>query len=118
MSEHEPTTPMSAEDLLDGIIWHGDHDVRAQVAAVMEYLCSRLNRLQAIVDKLPKTGDGMPVVPGMEVWVYDDLNDCFPSEEVEVEIPSILLGVEAWSDCYSTKEAAEAAAKERTDADS
>ena len=40
---------------------------RQAVQAIAE-----INRLRAIVDKLPKTADGVPVVPGMEVWVLAD----------------------------------------------
>ena len=34
-----------------------------------ECLQSRIAKLEAIVDKLPKTDDGVPVVPGLEVWI-------------------------------------------------
>ena len=59
-------------------------------------------RLQAIVDKLPKTADGVPVVPGMEVWDLSKPNS-FPSKVNGVSAPGV-----GWYECrYSTREAAE-----------
>lgn len=59
---------------------------------------AEVERLQAIVDKLPKTADGVPVVPGMVVWK----SNCEPTNV------GMLLGT--WvCQCYSTHEAAEAA---------
>ena len=31
-------------------------------------LIGEIDRLRAIVDKLPKTADGVPITPGMDVW--------------------------------------------------
>ena len=36
-----------------------------------EEVLAEIERLKAIVDKLPKTADGVPVVPGMRVWRHD-----------------------------------------------
>lgn len=35
----------------------------------------RADRLQAIVDTLPNTADGVPVGLGMDVWMFDHAND-------------------------------------------
>ena len=67
---------------------------------------AKIAELEDIVDKLPTTADGVPVVPGMEIWHPDGRTgtasiayygrDCFPSYVVAEY-------------CYSTREAAEAA---------
>ena len=68
-----------------------------------------LERLRAIVDKLPKTADGVPVVPGLDnVWVKNGPN-VRPSESMTTWR---LLQVRR-SYCYSTREAAEAAKQEQ-----
>ena len=79
------------------------------------WLEAELERLRAIVDKLPRTADGVPVVPGMEVyypirsgtrqgeilqqWVNDSL-DVTPCRSTN------RVAIYSW---YSTREAAEAA---------
>ena len=40
---------------------HDDHSVGDEAAV-------RIAELEAIVAKLPKTADGVPITPGMEVW--------------------------------------------------
>jgi hypothetical protein len=72
---------------------------------------------EAIVDRLPKTADGVPVVPGMELWHAGtswsgkgDYAWCFyrrPSSG-ELEVVFTLCSVLV-SQCYSTRAAAEAA---------
>ena len=71
-----------------------------------------IGRLRAIVDKLPKTANGVPVVPGMKLW---DANvSLAPYGPIDV----VMAGNDGdyyqphewdWDNCYSTKEAAEAA---------
>lgn len=65
-------------------------------------------RLRAIVDKLPRTADGVVVTPGMKVWRYSDgslaawMSDLMAYRwEAEINPAS----------AYSTPEAAEAARK-------
>lgn len=50
--------------------------------AERDALKAKILQLQAIVDRLPKTADGVPVAPGMMVWTPDDLDD-----------PSLVTGV-------------------------
>ena len=38
-------------------------------------LKNQLARLQAIVDKLPKTAEGVPIIPMMRVWVNEAWED-------------------------------------------
>lgn len=64
--------------------------------------------LRAIVARLPKTADGVPVVPGQMVWATLD----GAIEEVEIQRPG-KRGT--YVGCYSTHEAAEAARKEAAD---
>ncbi len=76
----------------------------------------------AIVDKLPKTADGVPVVPGMTVWVVGDYGDGRSIHEFVVWCLSHRTGDDGgttgstfcWGhgDSYSTREAAEAAREE------
>ena len=69
--------------------------------------------LRAIVDKLPKTADGVPVVLGMNVWWPTDS----PHIVREMGHPhGLVLDTDRSrtyyvpaSDCFSTREAAEAA---------
>ena len=55
----------------------------------------------AIVHKLPKTADGVPVVPDMEIWFRGEKG---PQRS---QIPNFEF--RKFDDCYSTREAAEAA---------
>lgn len=71
-------------------------------------------RLQAIVDKLPKTADGVPVVPEMPLYMPGSntvgevnpmtVNDGYSWPNANGSSPASRL-----DDCYSTREAAEAA---------
>ena len=79
-------------------------------------------RLRAIVDKLPKTADGVPVVPGMEVWAKKNPSDSTVQSFIVCQDSvwaSRFGGMSragAWliSKCYSTREAAEAAGKDES----
>ena len=79
-----------------------------------ECLITAFAAAQAVVDKLPKTVDGVPIVPGMTVWPRGDL---FIGDEQGAVVKLILwddLSGEVELDarhCYST-EAAALAAKE------
>ena len=78
----------------------------------------RIADLQAIVDKLPKTADGVPVVPGEYVWTpgcamwivcrgngSSDYSETLAAEPNAYDMdPSMPVRF-----CYSTREAAEAA---------
>ena len=73
---------------------------------------AEFERLQAIVDRLPKTADGVPVVPGMEVWGQFEYR-C--NIENAIVLESIYSdAVPASQFWYSTCEAAEAARAEVT----
>lgn len=78
----------------------------------------------AIVDKLPKTKDGVSVVPGEDVVWHPEVKSNV-SNELQAMAIDIDGGAAWWrtpkdrrfvSDCYSTREAAEAARKEGDDA--
>ena len=86
----------------------------------VRWLLGKCKRLQAIVDKLPKTADGASVVPGMTVWYHDWLyksgeDSPLLDEIVVMSRPQVWGSPEEWTACYSTKEAAEAAGKEAKD---
>lgn len=79
---------------------------------------AEIERLQAIVDKLPKTADGVPVVPSTNTFVYRLLRDTGniqQSKGWDRQYPTFrsehLLGDEmmACDLCYSTRQVAEAA---------
>lgn len=76
----DPTTEELA-DLLDSAnvaIGTDDHQNKISAAA------QRLRYLQQTVDKLPKTADGVPVVPSM--WVKpSDGSDVFPVDFMQCE---------------------------------
>ncbi len=55
--------------------------------------------LQSIVSKLPVTSDGIPIVPGMELWTVSEHGDAFLHT---------VKGVESWDDYSTKKEALEA----------
>ena len=110
----------------------------ATQVAVVDPLKAEIKRLQVIVDKLPKCwrldDDGklvqdVPVVPGMRVWINKGTRFCegpgILSESRSmwtvryvgtITIAIVLKDLSAYvrvSDCYSTREAAEAAKGER-----
>lgn len=78
-----------------------------------------IKRLQRIVDKRAKTEDGVPAVPGMIVWfsngsgtirkVCDGGKYGYAVEVDDADGPRVRVPL---SDCYSTREAAEAAGDE------
>lgn len=89
----------------------------------LQALKAELQRLRAIVDKLPKTADEVPVTPGMRVWhCPDDTMEqiarfnrpyCFGWKcyDSGCQGDSSSGTHRNWEECYSTREAAEAAAK-------
>ena len=89
------------------------------VKKAMQAAAAEIKRLQAIVDKLPKTKDGVPVVPGEDVvWHPAIANEEGELSPLDVhasrcaswqEVPTVAFAV---SECYSTREDAEAAKEE------
>ena len=87
----------------------GHQSLAESIRAVL----AEVDRLAAIVAKLPKTADGVPVVPGMELWhagtAWSDKGDYawsfYRRRNGELEVQFILCNV-LLSDCYSTREAA------------
>jgi len=85
------------------------------VAGDMCDAADEIERLRAIVDKLPKTADGVTVVPGMLLYHY-------ATGRPLGNVVTYTAGMRAhgqWAvaaypvgDCYSTREAAEAAGGE------
>ena len=111
---------------------YGGREGLAETPRAALLLADEVERLRAIVGKLPKTADGVPVVPGETYWCafgdntgdYDTdwvVLDCRyvgyakPHVDYDWEIPGAL-----WEgacsppgfDVYSTREAAESAAGE------
>lgn len=79
---------------------------------------AEIERLRSIVDSLPKTADGVPIIPGMTLWlvVYNALGqqvyEAVPDVVVEGEYVRTWFGAIRSDRCYSTREAAEAARDE------
>lgn len=79
----------------------------------------RVGELEAIVEKLPKTADGVPITPGMKVWgtspfggVRDPATAQLRGFFDEYPIFACEWGHNvAGRECYSTREAALAASK-------
>lgn len=67
--------------------------------------CPECERLRALVNEWPKTGDGVPITPQMTVYHPD--GEKYTARLVEYCYFNA-LGVE-WESCYSTPEAARAA---------
>jgi hypothetical protein len=85
---------------------------------IEEVLVDEIARLRAIVAKLPKTADGVPVVPGSIVYRWSDMHEQLLECEVstfqrwdDAYMPAVTRGNfqtnALW--CYSTREAAEKA---------
>lgn len=100
-------------------------EARSATIAAASAIAEDRDRLRAVVDRLPKTADGVAVVPGMTLWQRPGLisGKKYPPREIDW---FVLIGGEdgllgeveeySWtyrsSDCYSTRSAAEAAAQE------
>ena len=84
-----------------------------------EAAAKEIKRLRAIVDKLPKTADGVTVVPGEDtVWAWHPHRGEFTEYAVEISQPYAEVDydfVDPNCVCrfYSTREAAEAAKEQR-----
>jgi hypothetical protein len=114
------STESIVADLRDLAMFVGLNDKRG--ASLIRTAADRLEELERVVGKLPKTADGVPVVPGDLVWhplhigkrpctVFGGEND---PREYEV---TIILGMGkdnfvnksdtvSATECYSTREAA------------
>ena len=107
----------SAVSVLQHFNEYGDEG--DSLGSIVQRIIEKCNSLQAIVDKLPRGGDGVAVVPGMDVWLIDDGGDVFQWLVRSVNVDGQLKGTfhstkmgSYASYCYSTREAAEAAKKE------
>jgi hypothetical protein len=75
-----------------------------------------ITRLQAIIDRLPKTADGVPIVPGDTIWF--DIDNYSTVAGIEIEEPGgqwwVSFGISGaeTDQCYSTREAANKAGGE------
>lgn len=88
----------------------------ANPATVLALLAD-LERLEGIVAKLPKTADGVPVVPGVDFihWIKPNDEGSFSSHLFNANGQMLhrairdVFGVKYVSECYSTEAAARAA---------
>jgi hypothetical protein len=79
-----------------------DNEGQERAADLCREAADELDRLQAIVDQLPKTADGVPIAPGTRVWSE------LAGEVSRVTVNRIGIGG-VYHDVYSTREAAEKA---------
>lgn len=85
----------------------------------LRWAVAEIKRLQAIVDKLPKTADGVPVVPGMVLYSSAFICGAFRHPETvkgmcayaDPDTSGWMDGELDVHDLYSTQEAAEAEGK-------
>lgn len=118
MAKMKKTCEQQARDILERCGWERAQSLTAGDVCEVANLIAEIRRLQAIVAKLPKTADGVPVVPGMEV------HELYPSGEL-FRLEVWWAGIHAYGfrfgqhntqydyrNCYSTREAAGAAGDE------
>ena len=94
-----------------------------ELEAEVERLRTELAARDAVIDKLPRTADGVPIVPPMDVWIsrrpvsgsnyfvkrmQAKCIDWFAGEWLVRNRNSSSLTCEEAKDCYSTRKAAEA----------
>lgn len=60
--------PSEMDELLPD--WRERSDEITRLCSTVAEQAAELERLRAVVDRLPKTADGVPVTPGMEVWKH------------------------------------------------
>jgi len=86
--------------------------------AILDGLIAKIERLTAIVDKLPKTADGVPIVPDMVVWGYHGIRGLIKgTARGDLSIIGDYNGtgypILEHKDCHSTREAAERQEEEK-----
>ncbi len=74
-------------------------------------MLAEIERLQAIVDTLPKTADGVVIVPGATVWQVETSNAGRTWQITDRQTDPDIWPFSGWCKgrCYSTREAAEKA---------
>jgi len=85
-------------------------------SACVRWLLGKYKEAQAIVEKLPKTADGVPVTPKQTIYFTFGATLCEATSFMELGWPvHQLYSPTSISRCYSTREAAEQARKEASD---
>ena len=102
--------------------WDAAEKAEETANAYAEYidrLLAENTRLSEIVERLPKTADGVYAYPGMSLFCTDEsiVNvhacNCVPVGNAKSILKDICLRQAKWETCYSTREAAEAAREQR-----
>jgi len=90
-------------------------DERSRAADEIDRLTRELNEARAVIERLPKTADGVPIVPGDSVYMqwtgHERRVRAVHSDSIAVTVGLIaatLVNVHPHQ-CYSTKKSAEAA---------
>lgn len=79
----------------------------ADISKVLREMKARLDAAEAIVAKLPKTADGVPMIHGETYWYNGAMGDIIECHS-ELVVGTETCGCPTFS-CYSTREAADAA---------
>jgi hypothetical protein len=80
-----------------------DREVIEWLIAIVRSIDADRARLEKIIEQLPKTADGVTVVPGMMLWTLDCANPKgFGGRVLDCDFRD-------WSKWYSTREAMDAA---------
>ena len=94
------------------------HKAECQCLRCFQWYANEVVRLQAIVDQYPKSADGVPIVPGMTLWEHLSRP---PLHVAQLLVRSNDTCRSEWmcddgeideAQCYSTREAMEAATAE------
>lgn len=109
--------PVGFISTCEGVCLECGDKIQANPGECLPIIAAELHRLREIVDKLPKTADGVTVVPGMVLWTdvcdVKETSSGFSYDGFSTRlgtIPCLRMRPMDYPKCYSTKEAAEAAA--------
>lgn len=106
---------MTVDEAIDQLHDMAVNEYPEDVAAVA-VVRKEIERLQYIVDRLPKTADGAPIVPGMALWYRSPAGIIeTPPLDTWAEIEGMIAEDEDYGPdtFYSTRAAAEAAESEK-----
>lgn len=97
-------------------------NIKPQVSyQAMQSAADELDRLHAIVSRLPVTADGVPVVPGMELYGWNDDDKVVYATAAHIaawaDDSEASHWREPWSHFYSTKSKAAESARAAKEAD-
>lgn len=94
-------------------IWSGSqfdeesrHKMYVEAAGELERCAAEISRLHEIVDRLPKTADGVPITPAMVLYDSENGRECIVTG---IRNGEAFTNAPVYGDRYSTRDAAEKA---------